>query len=133
MAHAPSKLEVSEWTVRVLGGGWLQTHRGKAFDAFRAAPSVGSEAEAWAESAGFGRSARFATDLYGVYEAKLLCEVYANKCQFYYDRYKERLKEGRDEIADEAEYVEPPEFEELLSRLNGRQLKRAQWVRDLKP
>ena len=83
IAHAPSKLEVPEWTVRVLGGGWLQTHRGKAFDAFRAAPSVGSEAEAWAESAGFGRSARFATDLYGVLEAKLLCGACANKCQFY--------------------------------------------------
>ena len=37
--------ELPDWRVTVVGGAWTAAHKGCAFDAFRAAPKAGSEAE----------------------------------------------------------------------------------------
>ena len=126
--------ELPYWRVTVLGGAWTAAHKGSAFDAFRAAPKAGSEAESWAVAYHIGRLAQFHISLYGVGGSNDLAKAYAHKCQWFYNLWRS-IDKGKYYFSEEdcSSYEAPSSLDELASTLSGRALTRARWLRDLWP
>ena len=122
-----------DWRITVVGGAWTAAKRGSAFDGFRAAPRPGS-AEEFAIRYQLGRSAYFATSIYGVAGASDMARAFAHKCQWFHDIWQASPEHNYIfTAADLAGYQEPDSVKLLAETMPLRVKARIQWLRHLMP
>lgn len=123
-----------DYRVKVLGGKWTKSHRGVAFDAYKGEGRPGRPTE-FLEEYHMGKSARFDVSLYTVEGAACMARTWCNKCQYFYDLYKESgdrryVFSAQDILGWES----PADFLELAGRLDDpKAKKRVNWLQELAP
>ena len=134
MAKDLEHLPIVDFVVVVLGGNFTKKKKGKAFDAVSAHARKGSLAEEFSQQY-FGREmVRFEVPFYNLHHAQCLASTYALKVQHYFDIYLSAgMGKYRFADADHTGFDEPEDFQELFEILQGFQLRRAQWLRDMRP
>jgi hypothetical protein len=120
--------------VTLLGGAWLIRREGRTIEGFKAAPKVGSEAEAWLVQYGFTKSASYFVSVYGEQLASAMAHEWAHRMYYYFSLWEASGDPSyRYTAEDVANYVEHPTFTAAAQNLAGRQLTRVEALRALRP
>jgi hypothetical protein len=130
----PALHEPTDFKVTILGGVWTQRNKGVAYGAVRGAAVREESLEAWLQSNGFPKSARFDVSLYGDKNACAMARAWCHRMQF----FRDLVVTGDDPTYQYddgviAGYTEPSDFREMVPLLRGRQLARAEQIRALRP
>jgi hypothetical protein len=117
----------------VLGGAWLKSTKGLAYDAFKAQAAIGPPSQ-WCDLYRLVNSARFDISVYGEHGASIMCEAWTHRMLYYYEMFNLTADPAYEYTdSDHRGYEEHAGFTEFASTLTGRAAQRVNQIRSLKP
>ena len=122
------------FNVVLLGGPWLYTKTGRAYDAFKGKAKKDLLVEEWCNMYGLKKSFRADTNMFGMYTASVLAQAWCHKMEYLFELF---IVSGSlhysYSAADLAAYQEPEECTANVRHLTGNAADRVCLLRELAP